>query len=62
MSALATNSELYGDQRKATEGNNRILSLADNASPAEFESALADAKAEGNLSRTPSPHTIQTSL
>lgn len=46
---LATNAQLYGDRRG--NGGNGILALADNASPAEFEAALTEAKAEGNLSR-----------
>jgi hypothetical protein len=48
-SDLATNAQLYGDGRNGK--NNGILALADNASPAEFEEALTEAKAEGNLSR-----------
>lgn len=40
---FSSHSELYG------RGNNGILALADNASPAEFETALTEAKAEGNL-------------
>lgn len=41
---FSSHSELYGR-------GNGILALADNASPAEFEEALTEAKAEGNLSR-----------
>lgn len=49
VSSLASNAELYGDKRG--NGGNGILALADNASPAEFETALTEAKVEGNLSR-----------
>jgi hypothetical protein len=43
---FASHKELQGQ----TQGTG-ILALADNASPAEFEEALTEAKAEGNLSR-----------
>lgn len=38
--------ELYGNDSRSG-----ILALADQASPTEFEEALTEAKAEGNLSR-----------
>lgn len=41
----ASDSELSGVE------NNGIYAMADNASPAEFEAALSDARHEGNLSR-----------
>jgi hypothetical protein len=43
---FASHNELQG----RTQGAG-ILALADNASPSEFEEALTEAKAEGNLSR-----------
>jgi hypothetical protein len=46
VNKFATNGELYGHSSRPG-----ILALADNASPDEFESALTEAKAEGNLSR-----------
>jgi hypothetical protein len=47
VTTFAKPSELYGSH----ESDTGILALADNASPAEFEAALTEAKAEGNLSR-----------
>jgi hypothetical protein len=45
---FAKHSDLYGDGKA---GGNGILAMADNATEPEFEAALAEAKAEGNVSR-----------
>jgi hypothetical protein len=46
---FASNAELYGDKRGTN--SNGIYALADNGSPQEFDRAVSDARAEGNVSR-----------